>query len=125
MFGLFKRDEQLGLQREFHRNCVEQIEDLERRISDKELAALRATFSAVWIDDQPTRELPGKVQLARSYATELGGVLAGRSSALASMWPALDELQAVIDNCERAVQDLLAGLLVRQGSSSPANPIDR
>lgn len=125
MFGLFKRDEQLGLQREFHRNCLKQIEDLEQRINDKELAALRTTFSAVWIDDQPTRELPGKVQLARRYATELGGVLAGRSSALESMWPALDELQAIIDNCERAVQDLLAGLLTRQRLSPPAKPIDR
>ena len=115
VFGRKKpTDEQLTLQREFHRNCLEQIDDLERRINEREMTALRNAFPDVWVDDQATRELPEKVKLARRYATELGATLNESSAALESMWSALEQLQGIIDHCEHSVQDLLAGLVARQ-----------
>lgn len=115
VFGRKKpADEQLELQREFHRNCLEQLDDLERRINDEEMKSLRHAYSEVWVDSQATRELPEKVRLARRFATELGATLNTTSTALESVWGGLQELQAIIDNCEHAVQDLLAGLITRQ-----------
>jgi len=106
--------EQLQLQREFHRNCLEQLDDLEGRINDQEMASLRNAFADVWVDDQATRELPEKVKLARQFATELGATLNECSAALESMWGGLEQLQGIIDHCEHGVQDLLAGLVTRQ-----------
>ena len=115
VLGLFKKsNEQLELQREFLRNCREQLEDLEQRINDQEMANLRATFPEVWVDDQAIRELPEKVRLAGKFATELGEKLSTAKTALDSMWSALETLQGIIDHCEHGVQDMLAGLVMRQ-----------
>src|SRR5436190_23405761 len=112
VFGLFgKANKQLELQREFHRNCLEQLDDLEKRINEEEMASLRNAFADVWVDDQPTRELPEKVKLARRFATELGDKLSQVSKPLDSMWDALETLQGIIDNCEHGVQALLSTLL--------------
>jgi hypothetical protein len=116
MFGRKKPgNEQLQLQREFHRNCVEQLDDLEGRINDDEMANLRNAFADLWVEDQAIRELPEKVRLARRYATDLGETLGTTSTALESMWPALETLQGIIDQSEHGVQDMLAGLMLRQG----------
>jgi predicted translin family RNA/ssDNA-binding protein len=115
VLGWFKKkDEQLQLQREFHRNCLEQLDDLEQRINDEEMATLRNAHPDVWVDDEATRELPEKVRLARRFATELGMTLSTASPALDSVWSALESLQGIIDHCEHAVQDLIAGLVMRQ-----------
>jgi hypothetical protein len=115
VFGRKKpADEQLQLQREFHRNCLEQLDDLERRINDQEMATLRKAYSDVWIDDQATGELPEKVKLARRFATELGDTVSTTPTALESLWPGLETLQAIIDQCEHGVQALIAGLVTRQ-----------
>jgi hypothetical protein len=107
-------DEQLALQREFHRNCLEQLDDLEGRINPQEMANLRAAFPDVWVDNQSTRELPEKVNLARRFASELDATLNNSSRALETMWSALQQLQQIIDQCEHDVQNLLAGLVTRQ-----------
>ena len=124
VFGRKKPDEQLELQREFHRNCLEQLADLEQRIGDQEMAALRSSFADVWVDDQPTRELPEKVKLARQYATDLGVTLSQTSTALESMWSGLETLQGIIDHCEHNVQALLAGLIARQSLAGTRKPDD-
>ena len=119
VFGRRKpADEQLQLQREFHRNCLEQLDDLERRINDDEMATLRNAYSDVWVDDQATRELPEKVKLARRFATDLGETLSQTSTPLESMWGGLEQLQGIIDHCEHSVQDMLAGLITRQSLAS-------
>ena len=125
VFGRKKpADEGLQLQREFHRNCLEQIDDLEQRINEQEMANLRAAFADVWVDSQAADELPEKVRLARRFATELGGTLSTSSTALESMWGGLQQLQGIIDHCEHSVQDLLAGLIVRQGLATTRKPGD-
>ena len=119
MPGWFRKDdEQLQLQREFHRNCLEQIDDLERRINDEEMATLRNAYSEVWVEDQATHELPEKVRLARRFATDLGNTLSTTSTALDSMWSGLETLQEIIDHCEHGVQALIAGLVTRQSLAS-------
>ena len=116
--------EQLQLQREFYRNCLEQLDDLEQRINDEEMATLRSAYADVWVDDQATRELPEKVKLARRYAADLGATLSTTSTALESLWPALETLQGIIDHCEQGVQDLVAGLVTRQSLASIKKPGD-
>jgi phage gp37-like protein len=111
-------DPDLERQREFLRNCVEQIDALEARVNESRLATLQREFAAVWIDEHPTRELPGKVALARQQAADLGEVLSSTRTALHSMWTALDQLQAIIDHIQRGAQDLVAGLIARQGAAS-------
>ena len=117
-------DEQLELQREFHRNCLEQLADLESRINEQEMASLRQAYADVWVEDQAIRELPEKVQLARRYATDLGVTLSAASTALESVWGALQTLQGIIDHCEHGVQAMIAGLVTRQSLANIEKPGD-
>jgi hypothetical protein len=118
VFGRFRRDELLENQKEYLRNCIEQIEDLEGRVNEERLAALRRAYAGVWVADEEAQELLGKVKLARRFATDLGEELGKVAIGLETASPALETLQTIIDACERDVQSLIAGLMARQGLAS-------
>ena len=119
MFGR-KRSGDDGLRanhREFHRNCVIQIEDLESRTAD--WSGLKREFAAVCSDSQDAtvNEITQKVALARKFATEAEASLATASIDTAAQ--GLKLLQEIIDNAEHQLQGLLVGLVTAQAMRSP------
>ncbi len=123
VFGRFRRDELLENQREYLRNCIEQIEDLEGRVDEERLAALRRAYADIWAADEEAQELLGKVKLARRFATDLGEELGKATIGLETASPALETLQGIIDICERDIQNLIAGLVARQGLALGSTPL--
>ena len=119
MFGR-KRNGDDGLRanhREFHDNCLIQIEDLESRTAD--WSGLKREFAAVWSDSQDAtvNEITQKVALARKFATEAEASLATASIDTAAQ--GLKLLQEIIDNAEHQLQGLLVGLVTAQAMRSP------
>jgi hypothetical protein len=114
MFGRKNTDdnELRGNHREYFRNCIIQIEELEARLGPSKWASLRVNFADVWTDDSVADEIDQKVALARKFATDLEPSLAATSIDAAGK--ALELVQEIIDNAERQVQDLLAALVLRQ-----------
>ena len=114
MFGRKKTsdNELRANHREYFRNCIIRIEELESRLGPSKWASLRVNFVDVWMDDSVAVEIDQKVALARKFATDLEPSLAATSIKAAGK--SLELLQEIIDNAGRQVQDLLAALIVRQ-----------
>jgi hypothetical protein len=118
MFGRKKtNDDQLRANhREYYRNCLIQIADLEDRAGPASWSSLKASFAAVWSDDATAEEISAKVALARKFASDLESNLSSASIDTAAR--SLELLQEIIDNAEHQLQGLLAGLVTAQAMRS-------
>ena len=105
-------DELRANHREYFRNCLIQIGDLESRTTQESWLRMKGQFGSVVASEAVAEEITQKVALARKFADDLEPKLAATTIDAAGQ--ALELLQEIIDNAERQIQGLLAGLVFKQ-----------
>ena len=109
-------DELRANHREYFRNCLIQIGDLESRTTQESWRRLIGQFDSAWTSEAVAEEITQKVALARKFADDLEPKLTATTIDAAGQ--ALELLQEIIDNAERQIQGVLAGLVFKQAQKS-------